>query len=305
MTAAGPALVRSPAAAFGLLAMVGSAAAWGISTALTKSVLEALPPFTLLSIQLAASVAVLWIGALALGQRAPTARAARAAAAAGLLEPGLAYALAVPGLVLTSAASASVIGAAEPALIAVLAVVILKDRPRPRTLLAVAGTAAGVALIAASGEEGDGARRLSGDLLVLAGTAAAALYVIASSRMATAMPALVLAALQQSAGLVFALLCLGLALAAGLETLPAAVPPGTLALAALSGITQYALPFWLYLVGLRTLPVTVAGTVLALIPVFGLAAAALILGERPGPVAILGAGLVVAMVGILARGRGD
>lgn len=39
--------------------------------------------------------------------------------------------------------------------------------------------------------------------------------------------------------------------------------------AALSGIVNYSLPFWLYLVAIRSLPVGVAAQFLALAPVFG------------------------------------
>ncbi|ANK72926.1 MULTISPECIES: EamA family transporter [Ensifer] len=50
----------------------------------------------------------------------------------------------------------------------------------------------------------------------------------------------------------------------------AAAGAGMLALALISGIVQYALAFWLYLIGLKRLPVSTAALFLTLTPVFGI-----------------------------------
>jgi drug/metabolite transporter (DMT)-like permease len=279
--------------------MVGSAACWGGATAMTKAALSELPPFTLLAVQLAASVAVLWT-AVAVGGRTPPRGCALRAAAPGLLEPGLAYGLGVPGLALTSAAAATVVGAAEPAFICLAAWILLGQRPAPGTWAALAAAAAGVALTAAPSDDGG---RLVGDALVAAGTAAAALYVVLSSRDVARLDPLPLAALQQTAGLAAALALLAAAVLTGAERPPPDPGAGALLLAAASGVVQYALAFWLYLVGLRTLPPGEAGMFLALVPVFGVAAAVLLLGERPTAAQLAGCALVAAaVIAIVRRG---
>lgn len=282
------------------LAMTGSAACWGLATVMTKGVLADIPPFATLSLQLGASVAFLWAAALCAGQPPRLDRRAARAAAAGALEPGLAYGVGVPGLALTSAASASVIGAAEPAVIVLLAWLLHRERVPPTLALAIAGAVAGALMVTLDGAA-DAPRRVLGDAMILAGVVFAALYVLVASKAVSAIRPLPLAALQQSVGLVCALAMLGVARATGLEP-PAALAAGPLALAAASGVVQYALAFWLYLIGLRALPVGAAGLFLALTPLFGLAGAALFLGERVSVAQAAGCLLIVAaVIGVTLR----
>jgi hypothetical protein len=92
-----------------MLAMVGSAACWGGAIVMTKGELGAIPPFTLLAIQLLASVGFLWLAVLAVRLKIGPVRPAVRAASTGVFEPGLAYAVGVPGLALTTAGNASVV----------------------------------------------------------------------------------------------------------------------------------------------------------------------------------------------------
>ena len=284
-------------------ALVASAACWGLATVMTKGALSALPPFTLLTIQLGASIAFLWTAVAVTRQYLPRNAGTGPAAACGLLEPGLAYGVGVPGLMLTSAANASVVGATEPALICLLAWLLQGERPERRVMLSIVCAMVGVALVTLSGE-GFGRSHLAGDLLVLAGTLFATLYVIASSRFVTVIAPLPLAALQQSAGFGFAWVLLAIAWASGLERLPESVSAEALLLAVISGIVQYALPFWLYLIGLKVVPTSMAALFLALIPVFGVGGAVLFLGETVSPAQGLGCVVVVAAVAAIAHRSG-
>ena len=139
-----PALGRAMAA----LSLVGAAASWGLATVMTKATLATLPPFTLLTIQLAGSITFLWVAVLLLRQSMRLDPGSRRAALSGLLEPGLAYAVAIPGLALTSAANASMIGAAEPVLVCAVAWLLLGERPRPVVLLAILAATFAVAAVA-------------------------------------------------------------------------------------------------------------------------------------------------------------
>lgn len=283
-----------------MVALVLAAACWGLAMVMTKAALAEIPPFKLFALQLAASVAVLWLFVLAAGQTIPFNRMAVRASLSGVLEPGLAYGASIPGLLMTSAATASVILAAEPLLIAVLAWMMFSERPALRTWLAIVCGMGGVILITATtGETGE--RHIVGDLLVLAGTAFAALYVVVSSRFVVSLQPLVLTVLQQTAGFLFAVALLIFSVLADIEPRQNHIPLHTLLLGAFSGIVQYALAFWLYLFGLKYVPLNTAGLCLALIPVFGVGGAVVFLGEAFGPVRWFGCVIVVMAVASMTR----
>lgn len=279
-------------------AMVASAACWGLATVMTKGALAAVPPFTLLAMQLGASIAFLWAAVLV--SRQPVAFGGQSArlALSGLFEPGLSYGLGVPGLALTSASSASVIGASEPAIVSVLAWMFLKERLGWLMAGLIALAMAGVVLITATSGEAN-AGSMTGNLLIFAGTLSAGLYVIASRVLVGAIAPLTLAALQQSVGFIFALLLLIAVLAFGFERLPDSLPWNMALLALASGVVQYALAFWFYLIGLKVLSAGTAAAFLTLTPVFGVAGAMLFLGEHLEPLQWLGCGLVVAAMGVM------
>ncbi len=297
----GPGLDRAVAVA----AMVGSAACWGGATVMTKGALDAFPPFTLLAIQLSASVAALWAAVLVLRLRVGPFRPAVRAASTGVFEPGLAYAVGVPGLALTTAGNASVVAAMEPVFVILLVWVAFGVRPDARVATAIVAAFAGVCLVSLPDLSGLGEGDVRGDAMVLLGTAFAAVYVVTSSRLVAETAPLVLTALQQSVGLTVALAVLAVALVTGFERLPA--PPGgdMLLLAVGSGLVQYALAFWLYLVGLRGLPVSAAGMFLTLTPLFGVAGGMLFLGESATALQRLGAVLIVGAVATVVRRSGD
>jgi drug/metabolite transporter (DMT)-like permease len=281
--------------------MVGSAACWGFATVMSKAALSEVTPFTLLGIQLSASVAVLWIAVFATGRLPPLNSSSAKAAGTGLFEPGLAYGVGVPGLALTTAANASLIGAMEPALIIVVAWLLLAQKPKLALLAALASASLGVAMMTVSDLSGAGEGDWRGNMLVLLGTLFAALYVVTSSRLVSGFAPLPLAALQQSVGLLAAIVFLIIAVASGFESLPDGLPAGTLAFAAASGVVQYALAFWLYLIGMQRLPVAVAGMFLTLIPVFGVSGAVLFLNESLTLTQIIGAVLIVGGIFTILR----
>ncbi len=147
------------ARAVAVAAMIGSAACWGLATVMTKSALSEFPPFSLLALQLTASVTFLWLAAFATRPQAlASARTeiTKGMLASGLLEPGLAYGLGVPGLALTSASNASLIATAEPAFICVIAWLALSQRPSFPVVLAIIGAMIGVALITLPSVTGSG-----------------------------------------------------------------------------------------------------------------------------------------------------
>jgi drug/metabolite transporter (DMT)-like permease len=284
-------------------AMILSAACWGFATVMTKGALRQIPPYTLLVIQLMASISFLWLGVVITRNRVQLDQKTLLAGATGLLEPGLAYGVGMPGLGLASAANASVIVATEPALIVLLAWWLLRERPSIRLLCAVLVAVCGVTLVSLSGSIGLEHDHILGNFLVLFGTFFAALYVIASSRLVASNTPIVLAALQQTFGLVAALVLLIGAVVLGFEKMPSSISLNVILLAVASGIVQYALAFWFYLFGMKTLATGTAAMFLALIPLFGVSGAILFLGETMTFIQALGSVLVLGAVLMIALGH--
>ena len=290
-----------------VLAAILSAACWGSATVMSKGVLAHMPPMSLLAIQLTASITVLWLAVLGLRFRVRFDRSTRRASLSGILEPGLAYTFGIIGLALTTASNAALIGAAEPLFILFLAWLVLKERLGvPVLLLAVVATL-GLVLVVVPDVGGLAEQNsLIGDALILMGTFFAAVYVIATRRLVSTIAPLPLSALQQSVGLVWTLGVLAVALLAGLATLGLdGLSWPVLLLAAASGIVQYALAFCLYLFALQSLPANIAGFYLTLIPVFGIAAAFVFLGEALSGPQWIGAVLIIASVGAVSRLQGE
>ena len=68
------------------------------------------------------------------------------------------------------------------------------------------------------------------------------------------------------------------------------------------GVLYYGVAYWLYLSALRNVPASFAAASFYLVPVFGLAASFVLLGERLDPGQWLGVAVVsVAVIGILRR----
>lgn len=284
------------------LALAGSAACWGLATVATKGQLADVAPMPMLLIQLSASVAFLWAAVLVTRTTVPLDPAALRASLSGLLEPGLAHSFGTAGLALTTASATTLINAAEAPATVLLAWLFLRERIGPKTLLVAAAAGAGVLLVILPDLDGLGGGSLAGDGLVGLATLLAAFYVVVSRRLIGGMAALPLVTLQQTVGLLWAALALLLAAALGGVPLGlAGLSPRTIALAALTGVVQYAVAFWLWLIGLRHLPASRATLFLSLIPVFGVAGGALLLGERLAPSQWIGAALVLLAVQALVR----
>ncbi len=282
-------------------ALVVSAACWGIATVISKTALHYLPPVTLLVTQLAVSVAFLWT--LLLIQRKPISWNKRwlTVSLLGWLNPGLAYTLSLLGLAHTTASMSTLLWAIEPILILGLAWLILRERLTPRLIALSLLAVAGVLFVAGLGFDVGAASSGRGNGLILAGVACCAVYTVLARRVGADMDALMLVALQQTCALIWALVIWPIELwLVGIEPLRA-IPVSAWGWALVSGVIYYALAFWFYLVGLKRLPASQAGLFLNLIPVFGVSAAFLWLGERLSPPQLFGAALIlVAMVGLFS-----
>jgi drug/metabolite transporter (DMT)-like permease len=281
-------------------ALTLAAAAWGIGTVVSKRAVEEFPPTSLLSLQLSASLAALLLFARLThtSLRGSPALLARL----GLLNPGLAYALSLIGLVTISASLSVMLWAFEPLLILALAATFLGERITAAFVGLSLAAAAGMTLVlyepAASGQ-------LVGIVLTIAGVACCAAYTVIARRFlpgATDATAPVVFA-QQAYALGFALLVVVAASAVGGPILPNALTPIGLASGIGSGVLYYAAAYLFYLSALKSVPASFAAVSFYLIPIFGIAGAALLLGEHLDARQWLGAVVVLVAVFAIVRPR--
>lgn len=268
-------------------------ALWGVATVIAKALLGSVPPITFLVLQLVPSVVVLWLLVAARGARPLRRNGLVPVALLGLLNPGLSYMLTMLGLTMTSASVATLLWAAEPALIVAAAWLLLRERVTLRFLAALAAAGGGVLLVSGTASDGLAGAAGRGAALILAGVLCCALYTVLSRKIVAAIDPLPAVALQQTVGLAWAVAIWPLEAGGGEPSAPAA---GQLAAAALTGLMYYAGAFWLYLNALRSVTATAAGIFLNLTPVFGVATAFSFLGERLTASQWLGAVVILAAV---------
>lgn len=272
------------------LLLVAATACWGLGTVLSKRVLDqGVAPLTLLAIELLSSSLLLSMVALLLRVRLHWSLSLAKLALLGILNPGVAYALGLLGLVTISASLSVLLWATEPVLIMLLAVVLLREQVAAATVVAVAVALVGVLLVlyrpGASGAVG-------GIALTVGAVTACAFYAVLTRWLLLNDSSLTVVLVQQVAALAFAVVLAVGAWLSGSSGLGLPSDAATWVLAAASGTVYYGLAFWFFIAGLRGVPASIAGSLLPLIPVFGLAAAYLagdLLTDRQG----IGAALVV------------
>ena len=272
-------------------ALVLASAMWGGAVSAVKFALGGFDALTLLTIELLAATAVLWVALIAGGYRPP--RSWTVAVVLGVLEPGLSYLLEATGLTQTGAVDGSLISGLEPALVVLLAALLLREAIGMSAVMAVVVGLGGVALIMDSG----GAASAIGDLLLAAGVLAASLYSIVAKRFDDDSDALAVTVGQFTAASILCTSILG-----GRTVVTGAMPDLTAALgywvvAVAVGVLGFGASFLIYNRVLLTREAGWTAIVLNLIPVFGLLAAVGVLGERLSPRTGLGALLLGGSVG--------
>lgn len=293
----GPARTDPGVARRDVAALVLAAVCWGTGTVISKAALDEVPPLTLLPIQLGASVAILGILMRRQGvsfRRGGSPLLGRL----GLLNPGLAYALSLIGLTMITASLSVLLWALEPLMIMALAAWFLHERITPAFVVLSLVAVAGFALIVY--DPSSGSSQLVGIGLTVAGIACCAVYTVVTRRWipeARETSQVVIA--QQAHALALALVLVVIVGLAGGAIMPTALTPVGLASAVGSGALYYAGAYWFYLGALRHVPASYASVSFYLIPIVGVTAGALLLGERLdvrqwiGAVIVLGAVLAI------------
>jgi drug/metabolite transporter (DMT)-like permease len=291
---------RSTIAARDLAALILAATCWGVGTVISKAALDEISPFTLLPIQLAASLAVLSILMRHKGISFRT-EGSPLLGRLGLLNPGLAYALGLIGLTTITASLYVLLWAFEPLMILFLAAWFLRERITPAfvvlSLIAVAGMVVIVYDPVASSSQ------LIGVGLTLAGILCCAIYSVVTRRWIPGAKETSQVILSQQAHAL--ILSIGLVLVVGLaggQIVPTSLTPLGVASAMGSGVLYYAGAYWFYLGALRHVPASYAALSFYLIPIVGVVAGAVLLGERLDPRQWIGAVIVLgAILAIIRR----
>jgi probable blue pigment (indigoidine) exporter len=217
----------------------------------------------------------------------------------GILNPGLAYAIALIGLTYIPASLYLLLWALEPLLILLLAGIFLDEGVTRRFVVLSATAAGGMALVVWDGSVNG---QWPGVVLVLAGVACCAAYTVIARRfVATSDSTAQVVLAQQAYALGFALV---VALATGViggGVQLSGVSAAALASAVGSGVLYYTAAYWFYLSALRMVPAPLAATSFYLIPVFGLIASFVVLGERLEAGQWVGVGVVVVAISLIIR----
>ncbi len=299
MPAPSQAMSRSSVAGRDLVALLLAATCWGVGTVISKAALAEVPPLTLLPIQLTASLVVLGVLMRRRGVSFRT-EGSPLLGRLGLLNPGMAYALSLLGLTTITASLSVLLGALEPLMILFLAGWFLRERITPAfvglSMIAVAGMV--VIVYDPSARSG----QLVGVVLTLAGIACCAAYSVITRRWipdARETSQVILA--QQAHALVLALVVVVIVGLAGGAVAPGSLSPLGFASAVGSGALYYAGAYWFYLGALRRVPASFAALSFYLIPIVGLAASAVLLGERLDPRQWVGVAIVLAALLAILR----
>ncbi|HYX11149.1 MAG TPA: DMT family transporter [Candidatus Acidoferrum sp.] len=278
------------------LRLILAAASWGTGTAVSKHAVNEIPPLLLLAIQLTSSLVLLAIVMRAAGL--PLRGSPPTLARLGVLNPGIAYALGLAGLTYITASLSVLLWAVEPIFILLAAALVLGESIGAGIIGLSVVAAGGMGLVVLGpGIGGD----WPGIVLTLVGVGFCAAYtVIARRSVAGADSTAQVVLAQQGNALAIVIPVLAVAFAAG-GLGPIAPSPGGLLSAIASGILYYSAAYWFYLGALRSVPASIAAASFYLIPVFGLAASALLLGERLQTYQWLGVGVVVIAVALIVR----
>lgn len=181
------------------------------------------------------------------------------------------------GLQLTTASQASMVTATLPLLVALAAVVTLKERAAPKTWLGFILAVAGVVWLSASGEASDTAPNpLLGNFMEFMAMVCAAGYTVTLKRLSTRYSPFFLTAVQAHAGALFFLPCLFLPWTSWPSAFEWAPFLAILYLGVFVTIAAYAC----YNYGISRIPANRAGAFVNLIPVFSVIQGYLFLNER-------------------------
>ena len=293
---------RPPVSAYA--AAVGMTVAFGLSFVATKYALRGFEPLLLALLRFALAGGILWVvWRLRRGpERVSRAEVGRLAAL-GFVSLTVYFSFENSGIARTSASEAAILIAAIPLFVVVLNTFTLRERTAARQWAGIALSFAGIAalVLLGGGGAGAGGGSLAGNLLVLAASFTAGVYVILARRLMVSRPALFVTTFQNLFGALFMLpLALGEAALVGVRRPTPSATGGLLFLTVVCSITAYLLLNYAF----RFIPASRAAVFLNLAPIVGVAGAYALLGERFTPGQAVAAIVVVGGVWLTNSGGG-
>lgn len=280
----------SPLSIAGMLLL---AVLWGLSIPITKLGLETIPPMSFTALRFAFAVPCLFV--FAIGRHRIPLAALPKVAALGLIGIGIGNVAQSFGVAGASASVSTIVSATIPIFIVVLAAIRLGQPVSRVQQFGLAAAFAGVALVALGQGDGTGdlaQTTLTGVALVLLSAIMIAIYYVWSVELANRLGTVTVVIWSTLAGF----LALLPFTAWEVATTTFRIQPMAIAAALYLGLLVSALGLFLWLWLLRTVPARIAASVQFLQPVFGIAASAMMFGDRMG--ALFVAGVVLVLVGV-------
>lgn len=274
----------------------GLALCWGLNWPAIKIVLTQLPPFVLRAVGLGSATLLLLAVAVWQRRRLTLPRATwRSNAVAGLLTIVVFNFCTAFAQLNTTTSRAAVLTYTMPTMSALLAWLLLGERPGRRGLLAVASGAAGILLLAWPALIAAPGANLLGPLFALSAALAWALGTIATKRLPPVHDRVVATAWQLGLGSVCGLVASWLA---G-ETWPRALSAPVAWALAHHIVLAMAFAYVLWYRLLDSATATVSSLTTLAVPVVGVAGAMALVGDRPSALDWLGFALVLAAAALV------
>jgi drug/metabolite transporter (DMT)-like permease len=267
----------------------------GGNVPLGRTIVATIPPMTLTALRCGLAWVILVCAARLL--REPVMRAApsvdRAILAQALIGVFAFNVLLLAGLRLTSAVEAGLITSTLPAMTALCAIAILRERPTHRVWAGIVLAGIGLIVVNTAGVS-SGAGSLLGNALVLLAMLAEGVFIVAARHSATALPPLRMAARANGTAFFPLVVCAFLFEApfASFAAASAMTWLGVIYFTVSGAVIAYVLWFR----GLREIPASHAGVFTVFMPLAAVAAGALALGEPVGAARALGFAILLASV---------
>jgi drug/metabolite transporter (DMT)-like permease len=278
-----------------LLALVAVMVVWGSTFVVTKTAMQQFPPFTLALLRFFIAAMVL----APLLRRGALVELRQSVSIGRLLFLAFTGAAAFTAafnfaLVYGSATQGALLYATTPAVVAICAVLFLKERLSRRRILGIGLSMIGAALVVAAGEArvGDAPAPFAGAVLMLFTVVLWGAYTVAAKPIAAADQTAVMFALSAIGALLLVPPAALEVAAAGWPTSTAEGWLGVIYLAVFASAAAYAL----YNFALRELDASTVGAFTNIDPLVGVATALLFLGETLSP--LQAGGAVIVLVGM-------
>ncbi len=288
-----PALARGVLSARSLGAMLLLAVMWGLSIPVTKYGLQSTPPLTLTTMRFAVAVVPLFL--FTIGRPSLPWRALPRAFALGVLGIGVGQVAQAFGIAGTVASVGTIVSATIPIFVVVFAALRLGQKVTGRQRLGLLAAFVGIGLVALGHGRDAGPALGSGTvgaLWLLLSAVAIAFYYVWSVELTEQFGTASVAVWSTLFGFLVLLPWCGWEL----RRAPIHVTGAAVGAAVYLGVAVSVAGLFLWLHILKTVPTPVAASVQYLQPVFGIAAAAAIFGDRLGP--SFAAGVVLILVGL-------